>query len=61
MKGTRLPPFLCLHSLVLRVGTNWSSYRDNAGLRLEIPQWLCLDWLRYWVNSPDTARAKYRR
>ena len=39
----------------------WSSHRDYAGLREKTPPWLCLDWLHYWDNDPQAARAEYRR
>ena len=39
----------------------WSSHRDYAGLRRRGPQWLCLDWLRYWGRSQREAQREYRK
>jgi len=39
----------------------WSSHRDYAGLRRKSPEWLSLDWLRYWGRSKAEARRQYRQ
>lgn len=39
----------------------WSSHLDYAGLRAKSPDWLNLEWLRYWGRSPRMAHEEYRR
>jgi len=37
----------------------WSSHRAYAGLCAR-PDWLCLEWLRYWGRSVAVAQREYR-
>jgi hypothetical protein len=37
----------------------WSSHRAYAGLCAK-PEWLCLEWLRYWGRTVASARREYR-
>jgi REP element-mobilizing transposase RayT len=44
----------------------WSSHRAYAGTTAEVPAWLCLEWLSYWLGSSPgrttaAARRQYRR
>jgi putative transposase len=41
-------------------GYEWSSHRDYAGLREKTPEWLTLDWWRYWGGNPSEAQTGYR-
>ena len=37
----------------------WSSHRAYAALAAG-PEWLCLEWLRYWGRSRKSAQQEYR-
>jgi hypothetical protein len=37
----------------------WSSHREYAGLQ-KGPEWLCLDWRRYWGAADAEAAERYR-
>jgi len=44
----------------------WSSHRAYAGTAAEVPAWLSLEWLSYWLESSRqrtaaAARRQYRR
>ena len=39
----------------------WSSHRDNAGLRRKPTPWLSQDWLAYWGRSRREAQTEYRQ
>ena len=36
----------------------WSSHRAYASRAIDVPQWLCTEWLSYWSDGRDRSRAR---
>jgi len=55
-KGERIAP----ERAAELAGYEWSSHRDYAGLRRKSPEWLTLEWQRYWGPTRAAACPAYR-